>query len=82
MKVTTNFSSNSSRTELDFSEKQINYGVQTRRSQLKLITSNIECDEALITAIKARIIASKLVHIFLYIYMFFFNVMYYLTYVE
>ena len=64
MKVTTNLSSNSFGAKLDSSEKHIDYGVQTRRSQLKFITSNIECGEALIPAIEATIIPSKLIRIF------------------
>ena len=73
MNVTTNFSSNSSGAELNSSEKQFHYGVRIRKSQLKFITSNIECGEALIPAIEATIIPSKLVRIFLYIYMFMFS---------
>ena len=68
MKVTTNLSSNALGAEIDFSEKQIDYGVRTRRSQLKLIISNIEYDEALIPAIEATTISRKLVRIFQYIY--------------
>ena len=70
MKVTTNLSSNSSQVELDSSEKHIDYGVRTRKSRLKFITSNIECGEALILAIEPTIIHSKLVRIFQYMYIY------------
>jgi hypothetical protein len=56
-----NLSINSSGAELVTSEKQIDYGLQTRGAQLKFITSNIKCNEALIFAIEATIIPSKLV---------------------